>query len=632
MNSPQQISGGAGTLNPAGPRTEAGVTRSWQATAFVAGVFLAVLAVAMLASHFTAPVLDPLKSPELRQLKEKLRLNPADEPTKQQLRKMDLALRQRYFRQLSRMNLGVYMLLGGAAFFVLACTRVAHHRKRPPMPRPNPDAAGQLAQAARVSRWAVASAGSAVAIGFLVLSLSSRSPLPPSASNMDNLLGPEAAAALLADASTPAELKQAAGRQRPNDAAAGRATDAVSPEEFLQNWPRFRGPGGNGVSALTNLPAAWDAKTGEAIAWKIPVPASGFNSPIAWGDRLFLSGGDAARREVFCFDIKTGQLVWRQAVPNVPGSPGQPAEIPDSTGYAASSMATDGRRVYVIFATGDVAALTFDGKLVWAKGFGPLKNPYGHATSLATWQNCLLLQLDQGDNEEGRSRLYALDGRTGQTVWQTTRKVGSSWATPIVIEAAGKAQVITLAVPWVISYAVTNGAELWRLDGLNGEITPSPVFNGRLVFVPSPADKLLAIRPDGVGDVTKTHVAWTNEDNVPDVTSPVSNGELLFTVTTSGLLTCFDAQNGKKQWEHDYEMECHASPGIAGQRLYVFGQKGVAVVVEPQRQFKELFRTEMPDAFHASPVFAQDRMILRGVTNLWCIGNPVSGPKAGAGK
>jgi outer membrane protein assembly factor BamB len=155
---------------------------------------------------------------------------------------------------------------------------------------------------------------------------------------------------------------------------------------------------------------------------------------------------------------------------------------------------------------------------------------------------------------------------------------------------------------------------------MNGEITPSPVFAGGQVVVASPSDKLFSIRPDGIGDIAKTHVGWTNEDNVPDVTSPVSNGELVFTVTSSGMMTCVDAKDGKKQWEHDFEFECQASPTIVGNRVYLLGQKGTAVVVEAARQFKELFRTGMSDSFSASPAFAQDKIVFRGMTNLWCIG------------
>ena len=239
------------------------------------------------------------------------------------------------------------------------------------------------------------------------------------------------------------------------------------------------------------------------------------------------------------------------------------------------------------------------------------------ASSLAIWHDRLIVLLDQGEAEDGKSKLYALDGRTGQSVWETPRKVGSSWASPITFEAAGQAQVVALSIPWAISYNLTDGSELWRVECLNGEVTPSPVFASGLVFVPSPSDKLLAIRPDGHGDVTKSHVAWSTEENVPDVTSPVSNGELIFTLTTPGLLTCFDVKTGKKLWEHDFEIECHSSPSIADGCVYLFGQKGAAIVVAVAREFKELFRTDMPDVFHASPAFAGNMIIMRGTTNVW---------------
>jgi outer membrane protein assembly factor BamB len=116
---------------------------------------------------------------------------------------------------------------------------------------------------------------------------------------------------------------------------------------------------------------------------------------------------------------------------------------------------------------------------------------------------------------------------------------------------------------------------------------------------------------------------------VPDVTSPVSTGEFVFTLTTSGMLTCIDAKDGKKLWEHDYEFERHASPTVAGNKLYIVGQKGVAVVVEVARQFKELFRTEMGDNFSASPAFAADKMVLRGETNVWCVGQAPAATGAG---
>jgi outer membrane protein assembly factor BamB len=565
-------------------------------TAWVAGVFSLLIGLAMFAGHLGAKAEDPLKSTQLTALTQKLRLSPADETLKRQIRELDLQLRQRYFRQLARTGSGAYLLLGGVAVFIFAFTQAGRHEQQPVLPEPKPDAAEAATRAAARARWFVAAGGEAIGALLFSLSLISTTALPERPADIEKLLEP---------AATPAAVV---------------SIDAASPDEFKQNWPRFRGPEGGGVSPSTNAPVRWDEKTGAGILWKTATPAAGFNSPILWGDRVFFSGGDASKREVFCFDGKTGQLLWRREVASAPGASAQTPEIPDTTGYAASTMATDGRRVYVIFGNGDLAALDFDGKPVWSKSMGPLKNSYGHATSLATWRDRLILQLDQGESDDGKSKLYALDGRTGQIVWQKPRKAGGSWASPIVIEAAGKAQIVALAVPWTTAYAAADGAELWKVNCLGGEVTPSPVFAGGLVLVASPSEKLLAIRPDGQGDVTKSQVAWTAEDNVPDITSPVSNGELAFTLTSPGLLTCFDAKDGKKQWEHDFEMDCHASPALAGSRLYLFGQKGAAAVIEVGRQFKEIFRTQMADSFHASPAFIQDKMVLRGDTNVWCLG------------
>jgi outer membrane protein assembly factor BamB len=576
---------------------------AWRLAGWVAGVFALLVGINLLVGHVRAKAEDPLKSPQLRAYKEQLRLSPADKQLKQSIRQLDLELRQRYFRHLSQMGFGVYLLLGGVVILVLAVTQGARCRRQLPMLKPKTEDPDRAVRFAARARWSVAASGAAVGGCLFILTLGLSTTLPERTAELEKLLG--SGESTDAAESHPTEQAQ--------------ASDAASPAELRQNWPRFRGADGSGASISTNAPTTWDTKTGAGIAWKVPVPAQGFGSPIVWGDRVFFSGGDARKREVVCLDAKTGQTLWQQPVASGAGSPAR-ADVPDSTGYAASTMATDGRRVYAMFANGDCAAFTLEGQPVWSKSFGALKNPYGHATSLATWRDRLIAQLDQGDNEDGNSKLYALDGRTGQIVWQRPRKTGASWATPIVIEAGGKAQVITLAVPCVIAYAATDGTELWRAECLNGEITPSPVFAGGLLFVASPSEKLLAIRPDGQGDVSRTHMVWTNEDNVPDVTSPTSNGELVFALTTSGMLTCLDAKDGKKQWDHDFEMECHASPSLAGNRLYLFGQKGTAVVVEAGRQFKELFRAEMGDAFHASPAFAQENIFLRGLTNVWCLG------------
>lgn len=393
------------------------------------------------------------------------------------------------------------------------------------------------------------------------------------------------------------------------------AADAPNPVEMKANWPRFRGPDGNGV-AETTVPVKCDVQTGDNIAWIAEVPATGFSSPVVWGDRVFLSGGDEEKRVVLCFDAVAGKLLWQQAVP--PGD-GEKAELHDESGVASGTVATDGHRVFAMFATGELAAFDFDGKVVWSKRLAVPKNPYGHAASLLTWRDRVIVPLDQGEADDKLSKLYELDGATGAVVWEQARPVGASWSTPIVFDAAGQAQIATLAVPWVISYAAQDGAELWRAECLDGEITPSPIFANGTLFVVSPSNKLQAIRPDGHGDITKTHLGWIAEDGIPDISSPVSDGELVFVVDTGGMLTCYDAKEGTKQWDHDLSDECQASPSIAGGKLYVITKKGTLIATEAGREFKELGRSALGETVAASPAFAQHRIFVRGAKHLICI-------------
>ena len=460
------------------------------------------------------------------------------------------------------------------------------------VPHPKPNSGDSTPNVQSRARWSVAATGTGVA--SLLLAVAIR--------------WTPAALQVTGPAATSVERNSTAG------------PDCAPVSEHAANWPRFRGPDGNGFFAGTNLPSRWDSKTGNGIAWKVPVSGPGVNSPIVWHESVFLSAADATERSICCVDSKSGKTIWKQTLPPTTTAVSEP-QGPLPTGYAAPTLATDGRRVYAMFNNAELAAFSLDGKLLWVKNLGPLKNSYGHASSLATWRDRVIVQLDQANSEDNRSRLYALNGQTGDIVWQRSRKVGTSWASPLVIEAASKAQVITLAVPDVVSYAATDGAELWRVEGLDGEITPSPAFAEGMVFALSPSEKLLAIRPDGAGNITRTHCVWTNEDGIADITSPATDGRLLFDLTSSGMLTCLDVKDGKRQWEHDFELEFHASPAVADGKLYLFSLKGTALVVEAGGKFNELFRTEMGDTFEASPAFADGRIFVRGETNLWCLGN-----------
>ena len=560
-------------------------------TAGVAAAFCLLVCGSMLFQHSVAAERDPWKSPQLLALKEKLRAAPADESLRGEIRRLDLEFRQRYFRRLALNVTGGWLLVAGVGALLLAAKSAKRLTQQPPRPQRRTDAQSLALQAASRARWSVAGVGALIGTGLLALAFTSQSPLPDRAGDLNKtLLRGESA-----------------------------ASDLPSLAEFQTNWPRFRGPDGGGA-AKGDWNLNFDEQSGAGVLWKSPVPAPGFNSPVVWSNRVFISGGDAQKREMFCYDAGDGKLLWQRGVENVPGSPATLPEISDATGYAASTMATDGRLAFAMFANGDLAAFKFDGSRAWAKHLGVPKNMYGHASSLAIWPGKLIVQLDQDEGAPGGSKLLAFACATGRALWERSKPTHGSWASPIIVEAAGKPQIITLALPYVVGSTLADGTELWRAELMEGEITPSPIFAAGLVIVVNPSSKLHAIRPDGAGDVTKSHVAWAVEENIPDVTSPVSNGELVFTVSSSGMLTCFDAKEGKMVWQKDLELEVQASPAIAGKLLLVLGTKGELVALEAGRAFRELGRTKLADTFHASPAFANHQVYLRGATNLWCLG------------
>lgn len=582
-----RLPGGSDAKQPA-PEVAARPWLSLERAAWIAAAFCVLVGGYMLYQHAQASERDPWKSPKLLALKEKLRATPTDEAVKTEIRRLDLEFRQRYKRRLALDATGGWLLVGGVAMLLLAARPSVKWQTPQWLPKLRANAANEARLLSTQARWAVAATGTICGAGLLTLALAASSPLPKSAAELDKLLGKGG------ESETPASLPTLA--------------------EFERNWPQFRGMNGG---ATTNE-LGFDAKSASVI-WKTPVPAPGFNSPIVWSNRIFLSGGDATKREVFCFDVADGKLLWRRAIENVPGAPAKLPEIPEATGCAAPTMATDGRRAFVMFVSGELAAVNFDGSVAWAKHLGVPKNMYGAASSLAIAPGKLIVQLDQDDGAPGGSKLLAFDTATGRQIWERAKPTHESWASPIIAYAA-KPQIISLALPSVMSHALADGSELWRADVMGGEVTPSPIFAGGLVIAVNPSGSLVAIRPDGAGDVTKSHVAWTVEESIPDVTSPVSDGEFVFAVTSSGNLAAFGVKDGKVVWQKGLELEVQSSPVIAGKQLFVLGKNGDLISVAAGREFKELGRAKFEDTFHASPAVADGRMILRGATNLWCLG------------
>jgi len=429
--------------------------------------------------------------------------------------------------------------------------------------------------------------------------------------------------------SSPAALRgrlHALGREAPAEpaapagpaAAAGEGAAPASPAAGPGPWPRFRGPGGLGIGPWDDVPVAFDGKSGKGIDWKAKVPLPGPSSPIVAGGRIFLTGATRTRRELMAFEAASGAIAWRREVR--PDGSVEP-DPEDKLVWAAPTPASDGERVFAVFGNGDLAAIALDGSPVWARSLGKPENAYGHGSSLEVARGKLIVQLDQGNDEDGKSRLLAIDPATGRTVWEARRPaLPASWSTPIAIEAGGRAQVIACGGSWTVAHDLATGAEAWRAKCLGGEVVPSPVFSEGLVFAVAVDGFLAAIRPEGSGDVTKTGIAWKIEEDLPATSSPIAAGGLVVVSSSGGLVTCREAATGKKLWEKDYETSFEASPVLAGGIIRMIDEEGVLRAFRLGRTFEEAGRSELGEPVQASPALAPGRIYLRGKENLYAIG------------
>jgi len=563
------------------------------ASAIVAGLFCLVVIGALATVHVRRQTLNLAKNEEVAELRAAL-LKAPDTKTRdalqEEVRQRDLALRQEHFGHLRFLKTGGVYLVVGLAIFVLAGTRVAAYRKRLPMPRPDT----QRQRGPRTlafARWAVTVLGIAI-------------------------IGSSAALILLTRGMFATDLAPPGGEQ-----AVEPPIDFPKPEEIAKQWPRFRGPGGQGISAYTNVPAAWNGKTGENILWKTPVPLAGENSPVVWADRVFLSGATDERREVYCFDAADGKLLWQKPVETPVGAALEPPEVMEDTGFACPTTATDGRRVVAMFANGDIAGFDYAGKRLWARNLGPIKTTYGYASSLNMHEGKVLVLLDQGTVGRPNSALLALNALTGKTVWETPRPVPSSWATPALVRSDERLELITCGKPWVIAYDPAAGTELWRGKFLDGDIAPSPVGVGGLIFAVNSGSQLVGIRGGGSGDITASRRVWAGESGLPDIVSPLADGKIVLLVTTDGTLTCYAAADGKTLWEKDLDHIFKSSPTLVGDRVYLMTEKGVMLIFAASAEgYKELGKADLGEPANSSPAYLDGRIYIRGKHNLYCIG------------
>ncbi len=403
-----------------------------------------------------------------------------------------------------------------------------------------------------------------------------------------------------------------------------------------ENWPGWRGPSGDGISAGKGIPTKWSSK--ENIAWRIAVPGEGHSSPIVWGDKVFLTSSltEKNKRILLCIDRLSGQTVWQRDVVQSP-----PETVHRLNSRASGTPATDGKQVYVTFmrAEGDeviapnvgserlitpgkiiVAAYDLDGNEKWKTNVGDFLSAHGFNTCPVLFEDLVILN---GDHD-GNAYLVALDRQSGRQRWRTRRENKTrSYVTPIIREIDGITQMILSGSLCIASYDPRNGKRHWIVDGPTEQFVASMVYDGKYVFATGgyPERHTLAIRPGGKGNVTDTHIAWRTTRGAAFVPSPIISGRYLLMVADSGIASCFEARTGKRHWMERLPGGHSPSPVSADGLVYFVSDRGVTTIIRPSETFAVIAKNELGEPVSASPAISQGQIFLRTHQHLYCIGS-----------
>ena len=560
-----------------------------RAVAVCATFFAALVSVLIILNFVRTRSADPLNMSAMQSLRNALRADPANEALKDQIRALDLLARRAFFSGMDFAGAGAWLLLGSAALALAAFRLIVSLEARTPSPAKYTGPDETVAAEKRKAWPIIIGAGLALVLTALVIGRHTRP--------ADYTLAPDAQPAFAA-----VSQENAAG--------------FPSTDELRKNWPFFRGAEANGIAYETNPPSSWNAATGAGIAWKAPIPLGGYSSPVVWSNRVFLTGCDATNREVYCFDAADGRLAWRHPASGIPGSPSKLPEVTSDTGYAAPTAATDGRRVYAIFATGDLLAVDFGGKRVWAKNLGVPDNPYGHSSSLVVFRNLLLVQYDHN----AKAGVHAFDAATGKELWSTLRK-DIAWGTPVCVNTGSRDELILTCNTGVDSYDPLTGRRLWGEKCLTAEVGTSAGFADGMVFAANEYTVAAGIRIGQKGDAAPSAVLWTYDEDLPEVASPLAADGRVFLASAGGAITCLDAKTGKRLWRQQFNNKgFYASPILAGGRVYALERAGAMHIFDADSAYVDRGQCTVSESGMATPAFVGGRIYLRGKQNLFCIG------------
>lgn len=397
---------------------------------------------------------------------------------------------------------------------------------------------------------------------------------------------------------------------------------------YAENWPQWRGPNLNGVSAEKNLPAKWT--TEENVSWKLPMPGWSGSTPIIWRDRIFLNVAEGDSLYLWSVDKAKGTVLWKKAL-------GAGNVKLRKQNMSSPSPVTDGKSVFVMTGTGMLKGFDFSGNELWSrdvqKDYGQFGLNWGYASSPLLFEDSLYVQVLHGMKTDEPSYILRVDKKTGKTIWrverptEAVRESPDSYATPGLLRKGKTTEIVISGGDCVTGHDPTTGKELWRANGLNPDNDPfhrvvgSPVIFEDIIYAPSKYKPLLALRAGGRGDITATHLLWSTT-NGPDVPTPVTDGKYFYIVNDRGIMWCLDAKTGAEIYvqQRIKPGAYSGSPVLADGKIYVTNEDGLTTVVKAGPAFEVLAENALNDYCLSSPAISDGQIFLRTAQNLYCIG------------
>lgn len=396
------------------------------------------------------------------------------------------------------------------------------------------------------------------------------------------------------------------------------------------HWPEFRGPTKDGHASTThqNLPTVWSETRG--IAWKTELPGRAWSSPIVSGDRIYLTNAvgqrdstdleDTYSLRVLALQASDGKVLWDQEIFHV--SDPHKHGMHGKNSYASSTPVYENGRIYAHFGHFGIACLDENGNILWKNTDLRYKPVHGNGGCPVIVGQHLIFMADAGEHPF----IAALDKTTGKEVWKKPRQSDAtrtfSFCTPLVIEVEGSTQVICIGSNVLSALRPEDGSEIWRVRFSGFSVVPRPVYAHGLIIMSTGYDKpsVLAIKADGKGDVTDTHIVWSMSKGSPLTPSPLVIGEDLYLVADNGIVSCVDVRSGELHWQERVSRQTSASPVYADGKIYLLDELGNGYVLKPGHRMELIAKNELADRALASPAVVGERILIRTQKALWCIG------------